>query len=671
MSMHIMPEQSTARQQPQSSAHRGPFVTPPAAGAVPGLRLAHVKPWMRFFHSLLVLALMCMAAFVVPAADFAMADTSSSSSSTQSASSSDSASTSTIYTEATDADSWTQIAGRVSDQLDEAVSDYTNGDKAGARSAAQRANNQVYAASNLANAISVTDPDAYAQQSAAFTTFTQLTLKDGAGSDLAAQRDALEASINASAAALDADSSVSDPRTYASQRTAQIQSERRSLDANKKRVNEGRGDRTWSDVAAEMTDILDQAIAKTQTGDGRAGSDLVNTAYYQYYEKLGFEKTVMNAISGARVSLVENQFKTCRKDMVGTTGASLTQTEQDVEQLKSMLTEDAGILDGGAASNVNPVKKFFNSSFGQAFLILLREGLEAILVVAAIIAYLIKTGNKPAVKFIYLGILLGLVTSGIMAVVLNIVYGASGANQELVEGWTALAAMLMLLFTGNWMLSKSSVESWNRYVHTKTEASVAAGSVLSLALLSFLAVFREGAETVLFYQALLGMAAGSESQIWHGAIAAAVVLVIVFLLIRFTSVKIPIGPFFFITSLFMALMVVVFAGGGLHELIEADVFDGTFMPTWPTNDFLGIYPYVQTVAFQAVMLVIVVVLFTVSTIKRRREEAARRTAESAQPAKGTEQIADESAEPAKESEQPAEESAQPAKNPEAADSALR
>lgn len=633
MSMHIMPEQSTARQQPQSSAHRGPFVTPPAAGAVPGLLLAHVKPWMRFFHSLLVLALMCMAAFVVPAADLAMADTSSSSSSTQSASSSDSASTSTIYTstiytEATDADSWTQIAGRVADQLDEAVSDYTNGDKAGARSAAQRANNQVYVASNLANAISTKDPDAYAQQSAAFTTFTQLTLKDGAGSDLAAQRDALEASVNASAAALDADSSVADPRTYASQRTTQIQSERQTLDANKKRVNEGRGDRTWSDVAAEMTDILDQALAKTQAGDGRAGSDLVNTAYYQYYEKLGFEKTVMNAISGARVSLVENQFKTCRKDMVGTTGASLTQTEQDVEQLKSMLTEDAGILDGGAASNVNPVKKFFNSSFGQAFLILLREGLEAILVVAAIIAYLIKTGNKPAVKFIYLGILLGLAASGIMAVVLNVVYGASGANQELVEGWTALAAMLMLLFTGNWMLSKSSVESWNRYVRTKTEASVAAGSVLSLALLSFLAVFREGAETVLFYQALLGMAAGSESQIWHGAIAAAVVLVIVFLLIRFTSVKIPIGPFFFITSLFMALMVVVFAGGGLHELIEADVFDGTFMPTWPTNDFLGIYPYVQTVAFQAFMLVIVAVLFTVSTVKRRREEAARRAEES-------------------------------------------
>ena len=504
MSMHIMPEQSTARQQPQPSAHRGPFVTPPAAGAVPGLRLAHVKPWMRFFHSLLVLALMCMAAFVVPAADLAMADTSSSSSSTQSASSSDSASTSTIYTEATDADSWTQIAGRVADQLDEAVSDYTNGDKASARSAAQRANNQVYVASNLANAISIKDPDAYAQQSAAFTAFTQLTLKDGAGSDLAAQRDALEASVNASAAALDADSSVADPRTYASQRTTQIQSERQTLDANKKRVNEGRGDRTWSDVAAEMTDILDQAIARTQAGDGRAGSDLVNTAYYQYYEKLGFEKTVMNAISGARVSLVENQFKTCRKDMVGTTGASLTQTEQDVEQLKSMLTEDAGILDGGAAS----------------------------LVVAAIIAYLIKTGNKPAVKFIYLGILLGLAASGIMAVVLNIVYGASGANQELVEGWTALAAMLMLLFTGNWMLSKSSIESWNRYVRTKTEASVAAGSVLSLALLSFLAVFREGAETVLFYQALLGMAAGSESQIWHGAIAAAVVLVIVFLLIR-------------------------------------------------------------------------------------------------------------------------------------------
>ncbi|OZG50485.1 iron permease [Pseudoscardovia radai] len=615
------------------------FEARPQHGAPRVLRMRSVRDGMgaanRLAHAvaavvLLLTSVCAVATSVVPSAFAQGTDAGSTSSSdSSSAASSDAASsgTDTIYTTATDADSWSQIADRVATELADAQADYAAADYSSAYSAAQRAYNQVYVASNLANAISTTDQASYTSQTQLFQTVSKLTHTQGNEAQLASDIAELNASVSASAAALDADSSVANPRDYAAQRLAQIQSERETLDANKKRVNNGKGDRTWSDVASEMVTILDDAYAKTEAGDGRAGSDLVNEAYYQYYEKLGFEKNVMNAISGSRVSQVENQFKTCRKDMVGTTGASLSQTKADVESLKSMLVEDAAELDGGAADSVSPWRRFFASAFGQAFIILLREGLEAILVVAAVIAYLVKTGNRKSIRFIYLGILMGLVASGIMAVILNMVYGASGSNQELVEGWTAIAAMVMLLFTGNWMLSKSSVDSWNRYVSTKTKQSVAKGSVMSLAMLSFLAVFREGAETVIFYEALLGMMSGSSHDVWVGAASAAVVLVIVFLLIRFTSVKIPIGPFFAITSAFMGLMVVVFAGGGLHELIEADVFDGTYVPGWPTNDFLGIYPYKETVAFQIVMLVAVVALFAVSTIRRRRFEKARAAAD--------------------------------------------
>ena len=166
-----------------------------------------------------------------------------------------------------------------------------------------------------------------------------------------------------------------------------------------------------------------------------------------------------------------------------------------------MLTEDAGKLDGGAAANVNPVKAFFTGSFGQAFIILLREGLEAILVVAAIIAYLIKAGMKDRVKFIYAGILLGLAGSGVVAVLFAVLYESADSHQEILEGVVALIAMAMLLFTSNWMLSKSSVSAWNAYVKDKTKASISTGGFWALASLSFLAVFREGAETVLFYEA--------------------------------------------------------------------------------------------------------------------------------------------------------------------------
>ena len=133
-----------------------------------------------------------------------------------------------------------------------------------------------------------------------------------------------------------------------------------------------------------MTVILDQAYEAAAAGKGDEGATLVNNAYYQYYEKLGFEKNVMNVISGDRVSQVEYQFKMTRKTMRD--GGSDKEIKQHVDDLKSWLVEDAATLDGGASGNVNGFTKLVTSSAGQAFLILIREGLEALLVVAAVIA---------------------------------------------------------------------------------------------------------------------------------------------------------------------------------------------------------------------------------------------------------------------------------------------
>ena len=193
---------------------------------------------------------------------------------------------------------------------------------------------------------------------------------------------------------------------------------------------------------------------------------------YGYYEKLGFEKKVMT-ISGDRVSLVESTFKNTRKAMIA---GDVEAAAQYVETLKAYLLEDARTLDGGAAENISPLKAFFTGSFGQAFLILIREGLEAILVVAAVIAYLIQAGMKERVRYVYVGVLAALLASGIVAALFTALFSSASAYQEALEGVVALVAMLMLLFTSNWMLSKSSVSSWNRYIKDKTEASVSDGN---------------------------------------------------------------------------------------------------------------------------------------------------------------------------------------------------
>ncbi len=529
----------------------------------------------------------------------------------------------------TNFDSWTEVAANIEKQLETAEQDYNDGNYYQAGTDFQNAHWVGYDASNFSKVVNDTiGADKQKALLQEFTDLESLAYQQDQGDAITAKVDALTADLNETAQTLDADTSLADPKTYAKQRAEETAKERKKLDAAKKNSSKGKGDRTWSDVASEMNVILDKAYKAAISGKGAEGSSLVNNAYYQYYEKLGFEKNVMNAISGDRVSQVEYQFKMTRKTMRD--GGSQKEIKKLVDDLKSWLVEDAATLDGGATSNVNSFTKFITSSVGQAFLILIREGLEALLVVAAVIAYLVKSGNKRFTKFIYLGVLAGLAGSGLIAVLFTFLFGGSGPIQEISEGVCALIAMAMLLWTSNWMLNKSSVEAWNRYIRNKTEAAVASaqskmeagegvsfGMVVSLAMLSFLAVFREGAETVIFYESIYSMSQDSRGM-WIGGIAAAVVLLIIFFVLRFTSVKIPIGPFFLVTSILMAVLVVIFAGGGIHALIEGDLIEGTYLSNVPTNDWIGLYPYVECLVAQALAAIAVITLFVVGFVKKRK-----------------------------------------------------
>lgn len=533
----------------------------------------------------------------------------------------------------TNFDSWTAAAKNIEDQLATAEKDYNDGNYGQAGTDFQTAHWIGYDASNFSKVVNDTiSADKQKELLQQFTDLEGLAYQQDQGDAIAAKIDALTAEINATAQTLDANADLANPKEYAKQRAAQTAEERKKLDAAKKNSSKGKGDRTWSEVASEMTVILDQAYEAAAAGKGDEGATLVNNAYYQYYEKLGFEKNVMNVISGDRVSQVEYQFKMTRKIMRD--GGSDKGIKQHVDDLKSWLVKDAAILDGGASGNVNGFTKLVTSSAGQAFLILIREGLEALLVVAAVIAYLVKSGNKRFTKWIYLGVVAGLAGSGLVAVLFTFLFGGSGPVQEISEGVCALIATLMLLWTSNWMLNKSSVEAWNNYIRNKTEAAVAGaqskvesgqrlglGMIASLAMLSFLAVFREGAETVIFYESIYSMSQDAHGM-WVGGLAAAAVLIVIFLVLRFTSVKIPIGPFFLVTSIVMAVLVVIFAGGGIHALIEGDLIEGTYLSSVPTNDWIGLYPYVETITAQVIAAIAVVVLFVVGSIKKHRMKLA-------------------------------------------------
>ncbi|GGI14329.1 iron permease [Galliscardovia ingluviei] len=539
-----------------------------------------------------------------------------------------------ISATASDYDSWSALVDQIVAQLQAALKQYQAKDFAGAASDIRSTRNVLYVASNLGQVVQ-TRISAEQNQS-----IQQLFTSAQTQARTANQDEVLQTTVTnlcntlrTVAATLDAQSDLANPRDYAKARAEQTAQERKALDAAKVNHNAGKGEQTWSQIAEQMNTILGKALKDAQAGNGKAGAQGVNNAYYQYYEKLGFEKNVMNAISGSRVSLVESTFKEARKAMnAGDTKAA----QQHIASLKTMLVQDAQELDQGAGEHGNTVMRWITSTFGQAFLILIREGLEALLVVTAIVAYLVKTNNRKLIRWIYLGVLAGLAGAGLVAVVFMQLFGGSGPQQEILEGVCALVAMVMLLYTSNWMLGKASVASWNRYIREKTQSAVAQAktqveqgalsfsAIASLALLSFLAVFREGAETVIFYESVYGMTRDSAGM-WAGAIAASIVLLVIFVLLRFTSVQIPIGPFFTITSVLLSVLVVVFAGGGVHALIEGDVLPGIYLAGVPTSDWLGVYPYAETLIAQAIAVAVVIGLFIYEFYKQRAIRAQEYT----------------------------------------------
>ncbi|WP_198196654.1 MULTISPECIES: FTR1 family iron permease [Gilliamella] len=352
---------------------------------------------------------------------------------------------------------------------------------------------------------------------------------------------------------------------------------------------------SWNAIVDEMDIILNDAYNIYFMKDSEAAKDRVNNAYFGFYEKHGVERAVMSYISGKRGTDTEYQFLKIKRLM--TNGAPNKTVRTEIDVILKMLHEDANNLDGKKESGW--------SVFFASFIIIFREGLEAILVIAAISAYLVRSDNKPMLKVVYLSSLFAVFASVLAAIALHTIVGLSGANQEIMEGAAMLLATVVLFFISNWMLSKSESKAWKNYVEGKVQSAVSTGSSFALGFAAFLAVFREGAETIIFYQAMLADAKDHMDMVWYGLGVGTIVLTLVFIVIRFGSVKLPLKPFFICTSALMYLMAIAFAGGGVKELQEADIISVTPVDFVHSVEVLGIYPTVETLVPQLVMLVVV------------------------------------------------------------------
>jgi high-affinity iron transporter len=363
---------------------------------------------------------------------------------------------------------------------------------------------------------------------------------------------------------------------------------------------------SWNHVTDEMVKVLNEADVLYAAGNVKAGKDTVDKAYFGYYEKLGFEKTVMAYISGDSAARTEYQFALIKKSM--TASKSPAEVKKEINTLCAFLREDANKLDGKGESAL--------SVFLASLLIITREGFEAIIIVGAILAYLRRSGRQEKARIVYGGVLIAIAASIAMAFVLT--YFLSGAKQEIIEGFTMLAAVAVLFYVSNWMISKSQSKAWAQYIESKARSSVEGEGIFSLAFASFLAVFREGAETILFYKAQLANVSTYFNMVWFGLAAGVVALVIIYMLIHFLSLKIPIKPFFIGTSILLFIMALSFTGSAIKELQEGNLVGVTPVGGVQSVDLLGIYPTMETLAAQLILLAIAAFVFAVYIVRRKK-----------------------------------------------------
>jgi high-affinity iron transporter len=347
---------------------------------------------------------------------------------------------------------------------------------------------------------------------------------------------------------------------------------------------------------------LDKSLAAYRAGDHEQAYDLSVAAYLEGFELV--ESSLDNVDANVRKD-TEKALMAYRQSLQD--GLPLEQAVQKLDYAKSKLKESAGLLGSDGLST--------SLSYISGLLILLREGLEAILVLAAILAFLRNTGQESAVRSVNIGwalaLLAGLGTWALAAYVIDV----SGAQRELLEGATALFASVMVLWLGVWMHDRRHAAAWQDYIKSSL---VGGGGRFGFAILAFFSVYRELFEVILFYETLwLQAGPGGHNAVLAGGATALVLLIGLAWIILRGSAKLPLALFFGINAALLCALSVVFAGHGVKALQEAGIF-GTRPVPFFEFDWLGIHADAYSLSAQFIALLAIAVLYGRSWLAEKR-----------------------------------------------------
>ena len=247
------------------------------------------------------------------------------------------------------------------------------------------------------------------------------------------------------------------------------------------------------------------------------------------------------------------------------------------------------------------------SLFVASFFLMLREGFEAILIVAALMTFLAKAGASERRRDVARGAWLAVGASVLTWILIELLFQITPGQREALEGFTMLLAAAVLFYVSYWLLSKIEAAKWTAFVRGKMQSALSSGSGMALTAVAFLAVYREGFETILFYKALFTSATSSGVPVIAGIAVGVVGLVAVYYLINQLGLRVAMKPFFAVTGVMLYYMAFVFVGKGVAELQGAGIVSLTVVESAPRIPMLGIYPTVESLALQGLLVLLAVV----------------------------------------------------------------
>ena len=376
------------------------------------------------------------------------------------------------------------------------------------------------------------------------------------------------------------------------------------LRANPQAVTQSQSSNASLQLARER---LRESFAAYSRGNRSEANRLALSAYLDGFEPV---EAVLATRDGALMMRVEQAMAGFRQAIV----------RGETQQLRQRLTQTEALLDQAEAA-LAPEAESSVATFLGSFAILLREGLEALLVVIAMIAFLRKAERPEALRYVHGGWIAALVAGAGTWAVATYAIGISGASREITEGFGALIAALVLLSVGVWMHGKAQADEWRRYIAEKMQGALSRGSAWFLFGLAFLVVYREAFETILFYAALWNE--GNGGVILGGALTAVLVLAAIAYAMLKLSRTLPITQFFRWSAALIAVLAVVLIGKGIGALQEAGTLPITPLAGVPRVTLLGIFPTAEAIGAQLLMILALTVGFRAAAKPRPQPLAAQ------------------------------------------------